>query len=90
MIRAIDNKPLDMSDDEYEYYKALVAEFGINTFRNLFESDETSGFITLVKPPINNNIQLGVIFFLFNLMLNQRVREYEELIKQIKINNNVQ
>lgn len=89
MIRAVDNKPLDMSDDEYGYFMALVAEFGLPIFRNLFETDEASGFITLVKPPISNNVPLGVIFFLFNLMLNQRVREYEELIKQIKINNNV-
>jgi hypothetical protein len=85
MIRAIDNKPLELSDAEFEYYIKLVDAFGTNVFQKTFEVDEKEdsqwyGFITLVTPPMDKNLPLGVIFFLMNCMLNQRVREFEKVM----------
>ncbi len=84
MIRAIANKPLDLTDDEYEYYVSIINAFGNNIFQDTFEVEDENeasakyGWITLVKPPLNNNLPMGVVFFLFNVMLNQRMRKFEE------------
>lgn len=85
MIRAVANKPLDLTDDEFEYYTSIVTAFGVNVFQDTFEAedDEASvqyGWITLVKPPLNNTLPIGVVFFLFNVMLNQRMRKFEEMM----------
>ena len=79
MIRAVDSKPLDLTDEEFSYYLLIVKEFGTNVFQETFETDESNGFITLVKPPMNSKLPMGVVFFLFNVMLNQRIRQFEEL-----------
>lgn len=89
MIRAVDNKPLDLSDQEHEYYLQIMKEFGSQIFQDTFEVDETEGspyygFITLVKPPMNKNLPMGVIFALFNCMLNQRVREFEKMMTETR------
>lgn len=89
MIRAIDNKPLDLSDDEFEYYLALIQAFGNDIFQNLIEVDEDElssqyGFITFVKPPINMTLPIAVIYFAFNIMNNQRIRELDKLINIYK------
>lgn len=79
MIRAVNFKKLDLSDEEFAYYLSIIKEFGEGVFENAFDTDEDSGFITLVKPPMNNTIPIGVVFFLLNVMLNQRMRKTEEL-----------
>ncbi len=85
MIRAIDNKPLDLTDPEFEYYLSIIQAFGTNILQGTFEVDDLEsspyyGFITLVKPSMDKNLPLGVIYFLMNCMLNQRVREFEKLM----------
>jgi hypothetical protein len=85
MIRAVANKPLDLSDDEFEYYVQIVEAFGVNVFQDTFDTDEEPsspqhGWITIVKPPFNKNLPMGVIFFLFNVMLNQRVRKFDAML----------
>jgi hypothetical protein len=87
MIRAVDFKPLDLSDEEFEYYLAIVKEFGDNCFQDTFETDEDTGYIMLVKPSPNSSVKLGIVFFLFNVMLNQRVREFDKLMMEFKKNN---
>lgn len=84
MIRAVATKALDLSDDEFEYYLQIVKEFGPRIFDNIFETDDATGFITLVKPPMNATMPMGVIFFCFNVMLNQRVREFEKMMQEAK------
>ncbi len=90
MIRAIDNKPLELTDDEFEYYNAIVEAFGANVFQGTFEVDDDvnslfHGFITLVKPPMKHNLPMGAMFFLMNCMLNQRIRVFEQKI--LKMDN---
>ena len=90
MIRAIANKPLDLSDEEFEYYLSIIQAFGPNIFQNTFEVDdnETSlkyGWITLVTPPLNATIPMGVIMFLFNVQLNQRMRKIDAFLLKDKI-----
>ena len=61
MIRAVAHKPLDLSDEEFEYYISITQAFGHNVFQDTFEviEDEGSpqyGWITLVTPPLNATI----------------------------------
>ena len=73
MIRAVANKRLDLSEEEYRYYCGLKDTFGENYFRGLFQSDN-NGVLTAVAPPIDREIPLVILFFVLNVMMNQRVR----------------
>ena len=79
MIRAVANKRLDLSDEEYKYYCGLKDAFGENYFRGLFESDN-NGVLTAVAPPIDREIPLVILFFVLNVMMNQRVRVLDSKI----------
>lgn len=90
MIRAVANKPLDLTDDELEYYLEITEAYGTNIFQDTFETNEDPGspqhgWITLVTPPFNKTLPMGVIFFLFNVMLNQRARQVDSSI--VKLND---
>jgi hypothetical protein len=81
VIRAIDNKRLDLSDEEYQYYNTLVETFGKEDFSGLFSTDK-NGQIISITPPVDRQISLGVIFFILNIMMNQRLRSLEDMIKK--------
>jgi hypothetical protein len=87
MRQIIDHKSVDMTDEEFAYYKRLVVEFTVGTssgaeqFRDLFDVD-VDGCITLIRPPIRKQIGWGVLFFMQNLMINQRLRRMEDRIRE--------
>lgn len=78
MIRIIDHKKVDMTDDEFNLYQQICRDNdrdnfkGEYLFEDLFESDE-KGFLTFLKPP-KTYFTFEVIFFLFNLMQHQHLR----------------
>lgn len=85
MIRAVANKPLDLTDDEFQYYLQIIEAYGPNIFQETFISDEEPnspqhGLITMVTPPFSGTLPMGVVFFLFNVMLNQRARQVDRSI----------
>ncbi len=82
MIRAVGNKRLELSDDEFGYYCSLKEQFGDTDFVGLFKTDK-NGIITSVNPPVNKTISLGIIFFLLNIMMNQRVRVLDKKIGKV-------
>ena len=81
----IDHKPIDMTDEENDYYRSLVSEFtngtynGREQFRDLFDVD-SDGCITFIHPPIRRELAWVVLFFVQNLMINQRLRRIERLV----------
>lgn len=81
MIRAVGNKRLDLSNSEFSYYKSLREAFGEAGFRGLFSTDK-NGIITSVTPPVDGRVEMGIIFFILNVMINQRLRMLDG-----KINN---
>ena len=95
-IRVIDYKGVEMTNEEYEYYKEVVDSFSDGTysgreqFRDVFNVDD-DGCITMIKPPLRKQIAWAVLFFLQNLMINQRIRRMEkyiaEFINDRKIND---
>ncbi|MHA2216333.1 MAG: hypothetical protein ACXACY_10365 [Candidatus Hodarchaeales archaeon] len=84
-FRVIDYKKIDMTDLEYEYYQQIVEEFsdgqysGKEQFRDIFDVDG-DGCIVSIRPPVKKQVAWAVIFFLQNLMINQRLRRMEEKI----------
>lgn len=89
MIRAVGNRRLDLSDSEYEYYKRLREEFGQHKFAKLFDTDK-NGLIVSVTPPVDAVTPIGVIFFVLNVMMNQRIRILDEKInKAMEFENRV-
>ena len=87
MIRAVGNKRLELNDSEYSYYKTLKDKFGDLEFVNLFSTDK-NGIITSVTPPIDNTIHVGVVYFILNVMMNQRIRMLDLKIANLTEKNN--
>lgn len=83
MIRAVGNKRLDLSESEYSYFLSLKEAVGANHFVGLFETDK-NGLITAVMPPVNKGINIMVIYFVLNIMLNQRIRLLEGSMKKVE------
>lgn len=86
MIRVVDHKAVDMTDEEFEYYNSLIEEFtygtynGKNQFHDIFDVDN-DGCISFIHPPLKKEVGWAVIVFLQNLMINQRLRRMENKIK---------
>jgi len=76
-----------MTDEEYEYYQEIVRKCtygnysGKEQFKNIFEVDE-DGCITTIQPSLGKEVFWAVLFFLQNLMINQRLRRMERWIKE--------
>ena len=82
MIKAIGNKRLEISEEEYQNYKSLIEFVDKREFVSLFETD-INGFITSISVDPSENISMGTIMFINQVMINQRFRIFLE-----SINNN--
>lgn len=78
-IRVVDNKRLDMTDDEWIMYNKIVKSYttltnkGEDLFQDLFETDE-SGIIVFLKPPSKRQTSFEVFLFLMALFQHQHLR----------------
>lgn len=81
MFKIIDYKKVEMISEEYSYYQKIVEEYSSESFRDLFDVDD-DGCINLIKPPLKKSVPWVVIFFLQNLMLNQRIRRMERKVAE--------
>jgi hypothetical protein len=75
-------KNLDITDDEHKYLIQIKKTFGDDAINELFESDG-EGKILLVKPPPDKPTSMLVVFFLLNVMLNQRLRSIDSGVTKI-------
>lgn len=86
-MKVIGHKKVDVSDQEYQYYKSLVSFYtqngfnGESYFNNLFETDE-NGIINLITP--QKSIPWAIIFFIQNVMINQHLSMFEKRISIIE------
>jgi hypothetical protein len=83
VIRAIANKRLDLTDEEYDVYNQIVSVVDKSEFNNVFITDN-NGRIKAIFPPIDQQISMVVVYFLFNIMINQRVRKIDYLIDDME------
>jgi hypothetical protein len=78
-IRVVDNKRVDMTEDEWAMFQKIVKSYTTNTnkgedlFIDLFETNE-QGLITILKPPSRRQTSLEVFLFLMSLMQQQHLR----------------
>lgn len=76
MIIAFANKKLEVNKDEKQYLLSLVDTFGEDAFIGLFKTDKF-GMITSITPSPSKPIQMVILFSMLNLMLNQRLRRFD-------------
>ena len=76
MIRAVGSKRLNLTDSEYEYFKTIREAIGEADFKKLFSTDK-NGIITTISPPLDKPINMAVIYFILNVMVNQRMTAVE-------------
>lgn len=88
MIIALANKRLLVTQEEKDYISTLVNSYGEDEFIDLFQTDKL-GMITSISPPAGKPISMIILFFMMNLMHNQRVRAIDatarEKIEALKI-----
>lgn len=90
-MRIIDNKKVDITDDEYEIYKKLCDSYkdngGAALFQDLFESDD-DGIILFLKPPSKNYVSYEITFFIISIFQHQHTRlmykQVNELCEELK------
>lgn len=95
MIKIVDHKKLDMTDQEYEMFTAICQSYtkpqlkGESLFQDLFETNG-EGIITFLKPPTSNASSMEVWLFLVSLMNNQHLRlchdQIDALCRETKMN----
>ena len=78
-IRVVDNKRVDMTNDEWAMFQKIAKSYttatnkGEDLFIDLFETNE-EGIIIILKPPSRRQTSLEVFLFLMSLMQQQHLR----------------
>jgi hypothetical protein len=92
-MKVVDNKKVDMTEDEWSLYQKIVKSYttatnkGEDLFRDLFETDN-NGIIIFLKPPSKFRTSFEVFLFLMSLMQHQHLRlmhkQLDELAAEVK------
>lgn len=82
MIKAIANQRLDLTREEFEYYQELEKNFGKEAFYGLFRSD-SDGQIAAITPSPSQPTAMLLVFFLLNVMHNQRLRKLDAWVEKV-------
>lgn len=92
-IRIVDNKKLDLTDDEWNMYQKICRSYdrqnfkGDIIFRGLFESNDR-GIIVFLNPPTVNHTSMEALCFIQNIYHHQHLRELykrvDEAISDLK------
>ncbi len=92
-MRVIDNKKVNMTEDEWGMYQKIVKSYttttnkGEDLFIDLFETDD-AGIIIFLKPPSKRQTSFEVYLFLMSVMVHQHLRvahsEVSNIVSQFK------
>ena len=86
--RVIDNKKVEMTEDEWNMYQKIVKSYttatnkGEDLFRDLFETDG-NGIIIFLRPPSKFRTSFEVFLFLMALMQHQHLRLMQDQINEV-------
>lgn len=78
-MKVIDNKKIDITEDEWAMYEKIVKSYttltnrGEDLFMDLFETDD-NGIIMFLKPPSKRQTSFEVFLFLMSVMQHQHLR----------------
>jgi hypothetical protein len=79
MIRVIDNKKIDLTEDEWKMYQSICSEYttptfkGTDLFTDLFETNN-EGVIVFLKPPKTKRTTLEAWLYLAAVYQHQHMR----------------
>lgn len=79
MAYIIDNKKIDMTQEEYDTYRQICRSYdrnnfkGEDLFKDLFETDD-DGIIVFLKPPSKQYTSMEVYMFIIGIMHMQHIR----------------
>lgn len=85
-IRIIDNKRIDITEDEFSLYQKICRSYdrtnfkGEELFRNIFETDD-DGVIIFITPPSNRQFTMECFMFVVTLMHQQHLRVFYKTLK---------
>lgn len=88
MIRIIDNRKINMTDDEWNMYSGICRSYdrpsfkGEELFRDLFETDD-NGIIVFLKPPSNRHTSMEVFMFMSIVMQHQHIRLMQKKVDDL-------
>lgn len=93
-LRVIDNKKIEMTEDEWRMYLDIIQAYtkapyqkGEDFFIDLFETDD-DGVIIFLKPPSQRQISLEIFLFMMSIMQHQHLRlmhkQVDELCKKFE------
>ena len=92
-VRVINNKRVEMTDDEWVMYEKIVKSYttatnkGEDLFIDLFETDP-NGIIVFLRPPSKFRTSFEVFLFLMSLMQHQHLRlmhkQVDDLCDQVR------
>jgi hypothetical protein len=95
-IKIIDNKKVDVTEDEWIMYQRIVKSYttsfnkGEDMFMDLFEAND-NGIILFLKPPSKRHTSLEIFLFLMALMQHQHLRlmhqQVDDAVAQLKKTN---
>lgn len=87
-MKAIDNKKIDLTEDEWQMYKKIVKSYttatnkGEDLFIDLFETDE-NGTIVFIKPPSKRQTSFEVFLFIISVMVHQHLRASNKQVDDV-------
>lgn len=87
-IRVIDNKKVDLTEDEWTMYQNIVQSYTTHTnkgedlFIDLFETNN-DGIIIFLKPPSKRQTSFEVFLFLIALFQHQHLRLMHNQVSDI-------
>lgn len=87
MFRIIDNKKVEMTQDESDLYDKICQSYSTSTmkgsdlFIDLFEADD-NGVIVFLKPPSKRRTTLEIFLFLMSLMQHQHLRQMSNILNE--------
>lgn len=91
-IKIVDNKKIEMTEDEWDYYKGICRSYdrvnfkGEELFRELFETDD-NGIIVFIRPPAKAT-SMEVYLFICSMFEHQHIRlihkQVDDLCKELK------
>lgn len=89
MIRIIDNKRVELTNDEFALYQEICKSYdrppatkGSDLFQGLFETDN-DGMIVFLKPPSVRHTSMEVFLFVVCIMHQQAMRRQQEQVDKL-------
>ena len=88
MIRIIDNKKIDLTNEEFQMYQDICRSYdrpnfkGEELFKEHFNTNN-DGIIIFVRPPQKRFTSMEVFCFLISIMVNQHLRIGQDQINKL-------